>query len=125
MKILMHLDKFEQKGSFEAWIRRITVNECISYIRANKNIQYTEQVEVSAECNDADDRLFESDIQSMIDALPEGCKMVFILYSIEGYKHNEIAAMLSVSEGTSKSQLAYARKLLQKNLIQHKMVENG
>ena len=52
----------------------------------------------------------------LIDHLPEGCKMVFNLYIIEGYKHNEIAKILKINEGTSKSQLAHARKLLQEEI---------
>lgn len=65
------------------------------------------------------------DIQLMIDLLPFGCKMVFNLYAIEGYKHQEIAALLGISEGTSKSQLAYARKLLQQLLHQNNMAYHG
>jgi RNA polymerase sigma-70 factor (ECF subfamily) len=56
------------------------------------------------------------DVQLLIDALPEGYKMVFVLYAVEGYKHHEIAKMLEISEGTSKSQLFKARKMLQDNL---------
>ena len=55
-------------------------------------------------------------IQTLIDALPEGYKAVFVLYAVEGYKHQEIAELLNISEGTSKSQLFKARKLLQENL---------
>ncbi|GMN10558.1 hypothetical protein MTsPCn6_18870 [Croceitalea sp. MTPC6] len=55
-------------------------------------------------------------VQQLIDALPEGYKMVFVLYAVEGYKHHEIAKMLGISEGTSKSQLFKARKMLQENL---------
>ena len=55
------------------------------------------------------------DIQKLIDQLPEGYKMVFNLFAIEGYKHSEIAAKLEISESTSKSQLFKARKLLQEN----------
>ena len=61
----------------------------------------------------------------MIDALPEGCKMVFNLYAIDGYKHREIADMLEIEEGTSKSQLAYARKMLQAMIIESNIVKNG
>ena len=55
-------------------------------------------------------------IQQLIDALPEGYKMVFVMYAIEGYKHQEIAEMLNISEGTSKSQLFKARKMLQQKI---------
>jgi RNA polymerase sigma-70 factor (ECF subfamily) len=60
----------------------------------------------------------EDDLQNLIDQLPEGYKMVFVLYAIEGYKHDEIAEMLNISEGTSKSQLSRARRLLQEQLKQ-------
>jgi RNA polymerase sigma-70 factor (ECF subfamily) len=65
------------------------------------------------------------DIQNMIDNLPNGYKMVFNLYAIEGYKHQEIAEMLTISEGTSKSQLSHARKLLQQQIIDLKNKLNG
>jgi RNA polymerase sigma-70 factor (ECF subfamily) len=55
-------------------------------------------------------------IQQLIDELPEGYKMVFVMYAIEGYKHFEIADMLHISEGTSKSQLFKARQMLQKQI---------
>ncbi|MBT8394493.1 MAG: RNA polymerase sigma factor, partial [Bacteroidia bacterium] len=56
------------------------------------------------------------EIQQLIDELPEGYKMVFVLYAIEGYKHQEIAAMLNISEGTSKSQLFKARQILRQKI---------
>jgi len=125
MKILTNLHRFEYKGSFEAWMRRITVNECISYIRKNKKVQYTDQIEVSSEMREVDSLLFEADIQDIIDGLPTGCKMVFIMFVVEGYKHEEIAEILHISEGTSKSQLAYARKLLQQMLLQNNIANHG
>lgn len=65
------------------------------------------------------------DIQYLIDNLPDGYKMVFNLYAIEGYKHQEIATMLKISEGTSKSQLSHARKLLQNQIVELKKKLNG
>jgi len=61
----------------------------------------------------------------MIDALPEGCKMVFVLYAVEGYKHHEISEMLGINEGTSKSQLSYARRILQQKIEQSEKVNHG
>ena len=61
----------------------------------------------------------------MIDNLPDGYKMVFNLYAIEGYKHQEIAEMLKINVGTSKSQLSHARKLLQQQIIDLKNKLNG
>ena len=64
-------------------------------------------------------------IQLAIDNLPIGCKTVFNLYAIEGYKHQEIAEMLNISLGTSKSQLSHARKLLQSQLEKFNTSNNG
>lgn len=65
------------------------------------------------------------DIQFLIDHLPDGCRTIFNLYAIEGYKHQEIATMLNITEGTSKSQLANARRLLQNQINQLKETQNG
>ena len=125
MKIFTHISKFENKGNFEAWIRRITVNECISFIRANKKVRFKDEDSQISASETSDSHMIIQDIQLMIDLLPFGCKMVFNLYAIEGYKHQEIAALLGISEGTSKSQLAYARKLLQQLLHQNNMAYHG
>ena len=65
------------------------------------------------------------DIQALIDSLPDGYRMVFNLYAIEGFKHQEIGKMLGISEGTSKSQLSHARKMLQEQINKLKNYENG
>ncbi len=127
MKVFTHINKYEHKGSFEGWIRRIMVNECIDYIRVKKNNFSHENIEETILPNDfSEEQDFSTDdIQLLIDNLPEGCKMVFNLYVIEGYKHNEIAKMLNINEGTSKSQLAHARKLLQEQINKLKERNNG
>ncbi len=125
MKIFTHLNAYQQKGVFEAWIRRITVNECISYLRANKKVKYSEPDEMIISNMRTDSQLLTNDIQVMIDMLPDGCKMIFNLYAIEGYKHQEIASLLHINEGTSKSQLAYARKLLQQMISQTNVKNHG
>ena len=112
-KIFKYLKTYDHRGHFEAWMRRIAVNECISFIRANKNVTFVEVDHDIQDVHETDSALRTSDIQVMIDKLPEGCRIVFNLFAIEGYKHNEIAEKLKITEGTSKSQLAYARKLLQ------------
>ena len=94
------------------------VRESISFLRQQRHIEFpVETVEYS---NDYDNTLHinvEVDqLQHLIDSLPEGYKMVFIMYAIEGYKHHEIASMLQITEGTSKSQLFKARKMLQEKL---------
>ena len=117
-KVFTNLAKFKHEGSFEGWIRRIMVNTCISYLRKKNFITVSDEDFVF---NNAATESLENtsvkDIQKLIDALPEGYKMVFNLYAIEGFKHSEIAYKLGISLSTSKTQLFRARNLLQENYI--------
>lgn len=117
-KVFTNLNTFKKEGSFEGWIRRIMVRECISFLRSKKSIEFTdEEVGVDAtQVNNINTNIEVAEIQQLIDALPEGYKMVFVMYAIEGYKHHEISEILKISEGTSKSQLFKARKMLQENI---------
>ncbi|MDN4166470.1 RNA polymerase sigma factor [Cytophagales bacterium LB-30] len=121
MKIFEKLHTFQMEGSFEGWIRRIMVNDCLMWIRKNKYMY----VEVDADQAPADpnltvleNHLHEEELLAMIQQLPEGYRTVFNLYVIEGYSHKEIADLLSINENTSKSQLSRARVYLQKQLAQ-------
>lgn len=129
MKVFVHLKNFEQKGSFEGWIRRIMINECISYIRVQKEVRFIEDTVVIGKeeesSNNIESQLSVDDIQYLIDNLPDGYKMVFNLYVIEGYKHQEIAKMLGINEGTSKSQLSHARKMLANQITHLNNYSNG
>lgn len=126
MKVFANLKHFEHKGSFEGWIRRIMVNECISYLRAQKKVSFLEDEYYREDAfNNIESNLNVEDLQALIDALPDGYKMIFNLYAIEGYKHQEIATMLGISESTSKSQLHHARKMLQEQILKQKNYSNG
>lgn len=126
MKVFTNLNHFEFKGSFEGWIRRIMVNESISWLRANKKVSFLEDTYYKEDAaNNIESGLNVDDIQSLIDDLPEGYRMIFNLYAIEGYKHKDIADMLGINEGTSRSQLSHARRLLQENLARQKNYEYG
>jgi len=126
MKVFTNLKNFEHKGSFEGWIRRIMVNECISYIRVQKKVGFLEdEYYIEDTFNNIESHFSVDDIQSLIDSLPDGYKMVFNLYCIEGFKHQEIAKMLGINEGTSKSQLSHARKMLQEQINKQKNYVNG
>jgi len=117
MKVFVNLARFENRGSFEGWIRRTMINECISYIRVQKKVHFIEDSSGFDEINTETDTQFSiDDIQNLIDSLPDGYKMVFNLYVIEGYKHQEIASLLGINEGTSKSQLAHARRILKSKI---------
>ena len=117
-KVFSNLKNFRNEGSFEGWIRRIMVRESISFLRQKKIIEFSvEEVDVQETYSEAINTEIEvEEIQQLIDALPNGYKMVFIMYAIEGYKHHEIAELLNISEGTSKSQLFKARKMLQQQI---------
>lgn len=118
VKVFKNLHAFEYRGSFEGWIRKIMVRESLSYLRKTQFVVYDDDVLASSAPIKVDESTFDEvdHIQGLIDALPEGYKMVFVLYAVEGYKHHEIGEMLNISEGTSKSQLFKARKMLQENL---------
>ena len=130
-KVFTQLNTFRNEGSFEGWIRRIMVRESISYLRSKRSFeQLEEDINELVEAENLETNLLESelnvaDIQQLIDQLPEGYKTVFVLYAIEGYKHHEIASILNMTEGTSKSQLFKARKLLQQQVVKLKSMENG
>ena len=125
LKVFKNLHTFKFEGNFEGWIRRIMVNTCISYLRKKNPIQLSDEEYVF---NDSATESLENtsvkDIQKLIDKLPEGYKLVFNLYAIEGFKHSEIATKLGVSESTSKSQLFKARKWLQANYNKMNNISN-
>ncbi|WP_055443599.1 RNA polymerase sigma factor [Lacinutrix himadriensis] len=117
-KVFQNLKSFKNEGSFEGWIRRIMVRESISFLRQKKQIQFSSEDLSDAinHSNPMETNLEVAEIQQLIDNLPEGYKIVFVMYAIEGYKHQEIAELLGISESTSKSQLFKARKALQQKI---------
>lgn len=127
LKVFKNLDSYKFKGSFEGWIRKIMIRESISYIRKQQFVVYDDDLyernEVGTQSLTTD--LDVEHIQMLIDALPEGYRMVFVLYVVEGYKHHEIAELLQISENTSKSQLFKARKLLQERLQHQNIIGYG
>ena len=117
LKVFTNLKTFKYEGSFEGWIRRIMVREAISFLRQKKTIQFVDEEYQHIEIQDETTQQYDvAQLQELIDNLPEGYKMVFVMYAIEGYKHAEIATLLNISIGTSKSQLFKARKMLQDNI---------
>ena len=127
LKVFTKLKSYQNKGSFEGWIRKIMIRESISFLRQQKNIEFTvEDVENPKDyTNNINTSIEVEQIQHLIDNLPDGYKIVFVMYAIEGYKHYEIAKMLNITEGTSKSQLYKARKKLQEKIIKLNNTSNG
>lgn len=127
VKVFNYLHTYRFEGSFEGWIRRIMIRESISFLRKKQFVVFDDEIYSDrAKQEHESESQFEVDyIQELIDELPEGYKMVFILYAIEGYKHQEIAEMLDITENTSKSQLFKARKQLQKKLKERNIIGYG
>ncbi|MBL7870451.1 MAG: RNA polymerase sigma factor [Cyclobacteriaceae bacterium] len=120
-KILDKIDQYTGEGNFEGWMRRIMVNEALSYLRRNKNMYLETTIEAAnyePDYNKLENQLEAADLIKLIDTLPSGYKIVFNMYAIDGYSHKEIAEQLGVTESTSKSQLSRARTALQKSLIE-------
>lgn len=118
MKIYQHIGSFEAKGSFEGWVRRIMVNEALGFLRKKEPLHLAiedSHVQVAG-TGSTDQELAEGELLGLLAALPAGYRAVFNLYAIEGYAHKEIADMLGITEGTSKSQLSKARAMLQRRL---------
>jgi RNA polymerase sigma-70 factor (ECF subfamily) len=120
VKVFRNLEKFRGEGSFEGWIRRIFVNTAIEHYRKQVNLYALHDSETRYEYYEGNalETLKHEDILKMIQKLSDGYRTVFNLYVIEGYSHKEIGDMMGISEGTSKSQLARARYLLQKMIME-------
>lgn len=119
VKIFFNIKQFTGSGSFEGWMKRIIINTAIEFYR-KKVIMYPvtdfEPEEGTSPEGEVQIELQANDLLKMIQELPTGYRTVFNLYAIEGYSHKEIAEMLGISEGTSKSQLARARVILQQQV---------
>lgn len=119
IKVFDNISKFRNEGSFEGWIRRIMVNTALKHYSRNtfreESLGADEHLAGSIPA-EAISRLSEKDLLCLIASLPEGYRLVFNMYVIEGYDHREIASMLGIAESTSRSQLVKARIMLQKQI---------
>jgi RNA polymerase sigma factor (sigma-70 family) len=123
IKVFDKMHQFKFEGSFEGWIRRIVVNTALkkySLRRYEKEVvgyELKEKDESSVEASAYSD-LTAKELMDLINMLPSGYKLIFNLYVIEGYQHDEIAEMLGIQPGTSRSQLVKARNMLQKQILE-------
>ncbi len=119
IKVFKKINQYEGKGVFEGWMRRVFVNTALERYRKQNILYPVEDYQEFIENTDdytAVEQITTKDLYGIIQELPPKYKMVFNLYAIEGYQHKEIAEMLSISEGTSKSNLARARTILQRKV---------
>ncbi len=120
------IHKYTSKGSFEGWIKRIAINKAVDKFRKKKTTNLPFQIEsedtqITIERNDIDvpiDYIFKA-----IQELPDKYQLVFNLYQLDDYSHKEIATMLSISEGTSKSNLHRAKQILKNKILSYTSVE--
>ncbi|WP_337043601.1 RNA polymerase sigma factor [Emticicia sp. 17c] len=120
VKIFLNLNELRSAEQLSAWIRRVVVNVCIDYYHKKVNfVDVSEAPEITSNDWQSDSviaQLSNQELLQLVNELPDGARMVFNLYVIDGYTHQEIAEMLKISEGTSKSQLFFAKKVLKKKL---------
>jgi RNA polymerase sigma-70 factor (ECF subfamily) len=120
--VFRNIHNFRRDGSFEGWIRKIIVNTALMHLRSKKNeLNFSDVEELGAKIHpessfDTASQINAAELSKMLDRLPEGYRLVFNLFAIEGYTHKEIGVMLGINEGTSKSQLSKARNYLQEML---------
>ncbi len=112
IKVFAKLNQFSNKGSLEGWLKRLFINTALEHYRVNK--VYMEQSDVDQAYNHeihgfAIEKITQKEILDVLSKMAPGYKTVLNLYAIEGYTHAEIAELLNISEGTSKSQLSRAR----------------
>ena len=116
IKIFKNISGFKGSGSLEGWMRRIIINTALERFRKNFqlfSISEINEQEESLNYNHILTEIAAKDLLNLIQELPSAYRMVFNLYAIDGYTHKEIGEILSISEGTSKSNLSRARKILQ------------
>jgi RNA polymerase sigma factor (sigma-70 family) len=116
VKVFKHLGKYKFEGELGGWIRKIMVNTALNYLKTNKKYQYDLSFdEMTLHPVSSDDPLIKlqtKELSELIRQLPTGFQTIFNLHAVEGYSHVEIASMLGISDGTSRSQYARARALL-------------
>ncbi len=118
-RVFMNISKYDQeKGLFKFWLRRVSVNQCLQYLRKNKKELHWLSLD-SLESNhepsyNREIQLSENEIETILQKMPTGYKTVFMLTVFDGYNHKEVSELLDISAETSRSQLTRARKWLQK-----------
>lgn len=121
LKVFTKGDQYDSKYPFKAWFRRIIVNTALDFYRSQQKHYFHENIEEAYEVSSNDSsplsQLNHEEIINLIQRLPSGYKMVFNLFVIDGFSHEEISNQLGISVGTSKSNLSRAREALRKMIL--------
>ncbi|MDY0201968.1 MAG: RNA polymerase sigma factor [Tenuifilaceae bacterium] len=125
IKVFTNLEKFDPANSLEGWIRRIVTNTAIDYFRKRKRLVFLDEFPDEPDEEERGTYTFQELTNDVIlyhiKKLPDGARVVFNLFAVEGLKHKEIAEKLNITEGTSKSQYKRARNLLKKWLYEYEL----
>lgn len=122
--IFQKINTFKNKGSFEGWMKRITIFKAIDKYKKNRflHVEINDEILTKPVVLDADPKLSIEQLLKLIQELPDQYRLVFNLYQLDGYSHKEIASLLNISEGTSKSNYHRAKMALQKKI---KILQNS
>lgn len=124
IQIFEKIHQFKHKGSFEGWLKRITINICLQRYRKQKIFELVNEEALKAEDVYVEDNSYS--LQFLLDciqSLPDRYRMVFNLYTLDGFSHKEIALKLQITEGTSKSNLSRAKDILRRKITESNIDE--
>ncbi len=125
IRVFSNMHQFKFEGSFEGWIRRVIVNAALKRLQKRK-LHFQEITDRNEDAPRMEpyvyNHLGEAELMQLIQQLPDGYRTVFNLNIIEGYSHEEIADMLGIQAGTSRSQLVKARKMLQQQILERQKI---
>ncbi|UYQ92857.1 sigma-70 family RNA polymerase sigma factor [Chitinophaga horti] len=120
LKVFTHISTYDTSRPFKSWLARIMANTAIDHLRAQKRLLFAEDInkvyDLGSGSDDAIDKLSVDELLTLVQELPPAYKMVFNLYVMEGFQHQQIASMLGISEGTSKSNLFKAKRILKEKI---------
>ncbi len=122
LKVFKNIDKYRYDGSFENWLRKVIYNTLRDYYRKKSNNQKFLEIFDNQTNDNYLNNLEYEDILKMVDSLPQKNKKVFVLFAIEGYKHNDISRILNIPVGTSKWHLSQAKKKLKEMILKSEII---
>ncbi len=126
LTIFNKIEQYKNKGSFEGWLKRITINTVLQRYRTEKVFDIINEDNIEDVVLEIDeDEISINYLLQIIQALPDRYRMVFNLYVLDGYSHKEIAEMLNINIGTSKSNLARARQTLKQTIENYKTIQSA
>jgi RNA polymerase sigma factor (sigma-70 family) len=128
IKVFNKIESFRKESTLGYWIKRIVINTALNYHRKSVYLYPHFDIDDMHQLGDGEVLISDynyRDLLKLLQSLPQGCRVIFNLYAVEGYKHKEIAELLNISEGTSKSQYARAKSLIKDMITETGEVKHG